>query len=133
MCTLFCTVCSESFEGLSAKSNSRNGFCFQKEMLECLVIYQEDISILRLSTRSILIYFNPYLLIRGLSWPSSVQTSLTQNCLKLSIRTVLYLDYRSNSFLFLVVTLVLNSNGKSSIVEERLYSFFFAFFKKNEA
>jgi hypothetical protein len=77
-------------------------------MHECLVIYQEDISILRISTRSILIYFNPFLFIKGLSCPRTVQTSLTQNCLKLTIRTVLYLDNLSNSFLFFVVTLVLN-------------------------
>ncbi len=31
---VICTVCSESFERLSAKSNSRNGFCFQEEMHE---------------------------------------------------------------------------------------------------
>ncbi len=107
---VICTVCSESFEGLSAKSNSRNCFCFQEETHECLVIYQEDISILRLCTWSILIYFNPFLFIKGLSCPGTVQTLLTQNCLKLTIRTVLYsnLDNLSNSFVFLVVTLVLN-------------------------
>jgi hypothetical protein len=33
----------------------------------------------------------------------------------------------------LAILLVLNSNGKSSIVEERLYSFFFAFFPKKRS
>jgi hypothetical protein len=32
-----------------------------------------------------LIFFNPFLFSRGLSCPSSVQASLTQNCLELTI------------------------------------------------
>jgi hypothetical protein len=64
--------------------------------------------ILRLCTWSTLIYFNPFLFIKGLSCPRTVQTLLTQNFLKLTIRTVQYLDNLSNSFLFLVVTFVLN-------------------------
>jgi hypothetical protein len=40
---------------------------------------------------------HPFLFIRGLSSPSSVQTLLTQNCL--------YLDFLTTVFLYLVVTL----------------------------
>ncbi len=36
------------------------------------------------------IIFNPYLFIRGLFCPSSIQTSVTQNCLKLTIPEFLY-------------------------------------------
>ncbi len=37
------------------------------------------------SCTSMLQYLNPFLFIRGLSYPSRVQTSLNQNCLKLTI------------------------------------------------
>jgi hypothetical protein len=65
---------------------------------------------------------NPFLFIRGLSCPGRVQTSLTQNWLKLSIHGFPY-----NNLLVSVVTLALKNLGSSIGMEIRPQSVFTAF------
>jgi hypothetical protein len=66
---------------------------------------------------------NPFLFIRGHSCPRSVQTSLTQNCLELTIS-----GFFTTSFPFFVVTLALKKCiGQVLALEVRHQSAFTAF------